>query len=76
MSFFPGSPLLNGPQIFYHEAVVWKRMCHPNIIPFLGATLNPPQLVSDWMPSGNLTEFLRERMNANRLGLVRVPPTL
>ena len=71
-----GFPLLNGPQILYHEAVVWKHMRHPNIVPFHGTTLNPPQLVSDWMEYGNLTEFLRERTSANRLGLVRVPPTL
>ncbi|KAF9647772.1 kinase-like protein [Thelephora ganbajun] len=54
----------------YHEAVVWKRIHHPNIVPFHGATLKPLQLVSDWMEYGNLMEFLKERPKANRLGLL------
>ena len=62
--------------MLYHEAVVWKHMRHPNIVPFHGATLDPPQLVSDWMGSGSLTDFLMKRTNANRLGLVRVPPAV
>jgi len=47
-------------------------MRHPNIVPFRGATLNPPQLVSDWMK--DLMGFIKERPNINRLGPVRLPP--
>ena len=47
-------------------------MDHPNIVPFRGVTLEPPQLVSDW--TKNIMVFLKERPNTNRLGLVRVPP--
>lgn len=49
-------------------------MNHPNIVPFRGVALNPPQPVSDWMGSGNIREFLREHPDANRLGLVRPSP--
>ena len=59
--------------MLFHEAVMWKRLIHPNIVPFYGVSLDPPQLVSDWMVSGDLTEFITERPNANRLGLVRAP---
>ena len=51
---------------------MWGRMRHPNIVQFHGATLNPPQLVSDWM--GDLMEFIKEHPSINRLGLVRLPP--
>jgi len=53
---------------------MWKRMSHPNVVQFRGVTLNPPQLVSDWMK--DLMEFIKESPNTNRLGLVRVPPPL
>ena len=59
-------------QRLYSEAVVWKRTSHPNIVPFHGATLDPPQLISEWMY--DLMEFIKERPKTNRLGLVRVPP--
>jgi len=46
-------------------------MSHPNVVPLHGATLDPPQLVSDWMQ--DLTGFIKEHPNASRLGLVRAP---
>jgi len=60
--------------MFYQEAVVWKRMDHPNIAPFRGVTLDPPQLVSDWMPAGDISEYINKRPDVNLLGLVGVPP--
>ena len=53
-----------------------KPVCHPNIIPFHGVTLDPLQLVFDWMENGALPEFLKEHPNTNRFGLVRVTPTV
>ena len=60
--------------MFYQEAVVWKRMDHPNIIPFCGVTLDPPQLVSSWMQGGDLTEYINKHPESNRFGLVSVFP--
>ena len=60
-------------QLFYQEAIVWKRMNHPNIVPFRGVTLEPHQLVSDRMEGGNLIEYINGRPGVNRLGLVSVP---
>ena len=51
---------------------MWKHTNHPNIVLFRGATLDPPQLVSDWMT--DLIGFIEEHPETNRLGLVRVPP--
>jgi len=59
--------------MFYQEAVIWKRLEHPNIVPFLGITSVPPQRISAWMPNGNLTEYVKQHPSADRLGLVSAP---
>jgi len=61
-------------QRFFEVAVTWKHLRHKNIAPFLGATLDPPQLVSAWMPGRGLTEYLTTHPEKNRLGLVCSPP--
>jgi len=50
---------------------MWKHARHPNIVPFLGVTSTPLQLVSNWMPGGNVMEYIKEHPGANRLALVR-----
>jgi serine/threonine protein kinase len=55
---------------------VWKRLKHKNIVPLLGITPTPLQLISDWMPGGDLTEHIRNYPNADRLDLVGVPPVM
>ncbi|EMD41308.1 hypothetical protein CERSUDRAFT_109903 [Gelatoporia subvermispora B] len=62
-------------KMFTQEAVIWKRLQHPNIVPFHGVdvTLFPSQttLVSDWMPRGRLVgEYLHRNPSANRLRLL------
>ena len=55
--------------------MVWKHLKHPNIVPFLGVTMDPIQLISDWMPGGDLTEYIANNPDADRLGLVGVLST-
>jgi serine/threonine protein kinase len=50
---------------------VWKRLEHPNVVPLLGITPAPLQLISEWMPGGGLPEYIKKTPNADRLGLVR-----
>ena len=51
------------PQTFRQVAVVWKHLIH--------ATIDPPQLISDRMPGGNLTEYIASRCpDADRISLV------
>ena len=50
---------------------MWKRLVHENIVPLLGITTNPLQLISEWMSGGHLTEYIGKYPNANRLSLVR-----
>lgn len=49
---------------------MWKHLRHPNIVPFLGVTLEPLQLVSEWMPGGELREHLRKNSNTDPMNLV------
>ncbi|KAK7062516.1 Rho guanine nucleotide exchange factor [Paramarasmius palmivorus] len=48
---------------FLREAIVWRQLEHPNVLPFLGLYfLNARQqrlcLISPWMENGNLVQFL------------------
>ena len=49
---------------------MWKCLDHPNIVAFKGATLNPLQLVSEWMPGGELRRYLKKNPDANHINLV------
>ena len=55
---------------FHQMAVVWKHMKHLNIVPFLGVTLDPLQLISDRMPGGDLTEYITSHPGVDRISLV------
>ncbi|ESK86444.1 WD40 repeat-like protein [Moniliophthora roreri MCA 2997] len=51
---------------YLREAIVWRQLRHPNILPCLGLYyLDCSQericLVSPWMENGNLVQFLRDR---------------
>ena len=52
-------------------AVTSKRLVHPNIVPILGATLESLELISDWMPGGDLPGYIMNHPGADRLSLVR-----
>ena len=47
-----------------------KHLAHPNIVPLLGITIDPPRLISDWIAGGNLTEYITNNPEADRLRLV------
>ena len=51
---------------------MWRRISHPNIIPFLGFSEVPAPLsmVSEWMPNGNVREYVGENPGISRLQLV------
>ena len=53
---------------------MWKRLKHPNILPLLGVTLDPLQLISHWMPGGILPEYLKKNSDVDRLRLVGATP--
>ena len=51
---------------------MWKRLKHQNIVPLLGITQTPLQLISEWIPGGDLTEYIKKHPDAGRLDLVSV----
>jgi len=51
---------------FSSEAVTWRQLSHPNVLPFYGVyqlARNPPRLclACPWMENGNLVRFLTDR---------------
>jgi len=62
--------------MFCHEAVVWKRLMHPNVLPLLRITITPFQFVSNWMSGGDLPGYIKETSDADRLRLVDIPPVM
>ena len=59
-------------QEFCKEAVIWRHLQHPNILPLIGVTITPEHysLVSDWMDNGTINEFIEMNPDANRIDLV------
>ena len=52
--------------------MAWRALRHPNVLLLLGVTVaeNRLVMVSEWMVRGNIDEFIKEDINADRLGLV------
>ena len=47
------------------EAIVWRQLDHPNLLPFLGIYYMDDKmrrlcLVSPWMEQGNLVDFMKD----------------
>ena len=59
-------------QILCKEVAMWKRITHPNIVPFLGVSEAPAPLnmVSEWMPNGNVRDYVGKNPETSRLQLV------
>ena len=60
-------------QRFCKEAIRWKALSHPNVLPLLGVTMGKSQfvMVSEWMENGNINEFIKSHRDADRFELVR-----
>ncbi|KIM87637.1 hypothetical protein PILCRDRAFT_815214 [Piloderma croceum F 1598] len=55
---------------FSNEAVTWRQLNHPNVLPFLGIyrlddKAQSVGLLSPWMDNGNVRDFLSENPNTN-----------
>ena len=59
-------------QRFCKEVLIWNQISHPSIVPFLGVSEVPAPLsmVSEWMPNGNVREYVRKNPETSRLQLV------
>ena len=52
---------------------MWKRLEHRTIVPLLGITPAPLQLISEWMSGGALPEYIKKNPRANRLAIASTP---
>ena len=52
--------------------MAWRALHHPHLLPLLGVTMTEDTfvMVSEWMVSGNIMEFVRSNINAERVRLV------
>ena len=59
-------------QKLWTNGIMWKRLQHPNVVPFLGfGSVAPPfSLVYPWMFNGSLSEYARKNPDVDKLGLV------
>jgi len=59
-------------QRFCREFVPWKALQHPNVLSLLGVVMTETEfaMVSEWMPNGNISQFLTVHQDANRFELV------
>ncbi|KAF9651282.1 kinase-like protein, partial [Thelephora ganbajun] len=59
-------------RVFYKEVALWKRLSHPNVVPFLGVCDSPVPLsmVSEWMPNGSVRQYVQDHPEADRLKLL------
>lgn len=56
--------------------MTWRALRHQNLLPLLGVTMTENLLVvvSEWMARGNIMEFVKANVNADRARLVRPLP--
>ncbi|KAJ6507791.1 kinase-like domain-containing protein [Mycena vitilis] len=69
MRVFEGSDIEALLKEFGREALIWRQLCHPNLLPFFGLYYFQHRLclVSPWMESGHIRAFLkREMCDTNR----------
>lgn len=62
-------------EAFSSEAVTWRQLSHPNVLPFYGVHHkhgDRPRfgLVCPWMHNGNLVQFLSNYPDTDRVPLV------
>ena len=54
---------------------MWRFLRHPNILPFVGASMSENRfvMVSGWMKNGTINQFVKAHPETNRRRLVRMP---
>ncbi|KAJ7176780.1 kinase-like domain-containing protein [Mycena filopes] len=57
---------------FSREAIIWRQLCHPNLLPFFGLFYREKRLclASPWMENGNIMQYLIKHPGVARLPLI------
>lgn len=76
LKVYQKSDMLKLHKDFSCEAVTWRQLSHPNVLPFYGVfhlDKNPPRLclAAPWLENGNVVHYLAERApNTNCIPLI------
>ncbi|KAJ6466800.1 kinase-like domain-containing protein [Mycena sanguinolenta] len=74
MRVFEDSDIEDALKEFGREALIWRQLCHPNVLPFFGVYYldDRPCLVSPWMEDGHIMKFLKTQApdDAERFSLI------
>lgn len=65
-----GKPQGEAVNMIQMVAVRSKSLIHPNIVPFLGVTMDPLEFISDWMPGGDLATYVASHPEADKVSLL------
>jgi len=61
--------------MFYKEAIVWKSLNHPNVVPLVGVSKDwfgcKFVMVSEWMANRRINQFVEAHEDVDRFKLVR-----
>ncbi|KAL0578540.1 Rho guanine nucleotide exchange factor [Marasmius crinis-equi] len=65
LRLFTASDVERARKDFMQEAIVWRQLNHPNLLPFMGIyylddELTELSLISPWMERGNLVQFMKD----------------
>ncbi|KAF9790534.1 kinase-like domain-containing protein, partial [Thelephora terrestris] len=56
------------------EIIAWKHLTHRNILPLLGVSISTDThrfcILTEWMPNGNIMQYAKSKLAANRLKLL------
>ncbi|KAH7333665.1 kinase-like domain-containing protein [Rhizoctonia solani] len=64
-----------GKKSFHRELSAWRKLAHPNILPFLGVVVVDKMylgMVSPYMPNGSAPKYISENPDANVLQIANV----
>lgn len=66
------TPFSTLTQSLCREAIGWRHLIHPNILPLLGVSevADYFDILTEWMPHGNLMQYAKLHPEVNRLELV------
>ncbi|KAJ7730312.1 kinase-like domain-containing protein, partial [Mycena metata] len=64
MRVFEDSDIATLLKQFGREALIWRQLCHPNLLPFVGLYYFQKRmcLVSPWMDNGHIVTFLKKEL--------------
>ncbi|KAJ6551298.1 kinase-like domain-containing protein [Mycena capillaripes] len=74
MRIFEDSDVEGVLKEFGREAVIWRQLCHPNVLPFFGVYYLEKRLclISPWMENGNIMKYVANKnpSTTDRLSLI------